>query len=159
MYTLVIILLLVWNKITNYIKDWLLSLPWFLRNPSGLVDDWIGSIGWCYINAAWSGWWHIWVQELNKIFILVLWCLGTKDVFPDATFLVKTKQSIISTAEQRTMEVKLLEFDHVCQKIYQCWCAVCGFQLASSFMILLMDSALLFVHLFAALRPSLPKIL
>jgi hypothetical protein len=46
--------------------DWSLPLPWFLCNPSGFVDDWIGSIGWCYINAAWSGWWHIRVQELNK---------------------------------------------------------------------------------------------
>jgi hypothetical protein len=36
---------------------------------------------------------------------------------------------------------------------------LCDFQLASSFMMLLMDSALLFVHLFAALRPSLPKFL
>ena len=39
--------------------DWSLPLPWFLRNPSGFVDDLIGSIGWCCINAAWSGWWHI----------------------------------------------------------------------------------------------------
>jgi hypothetical protein len=29
---------------------------------------------------------------------LVLWCLGTKDVFPDAKCFVQTKQSIISTA-------------------------------------------------------------
>jgi hypothetical protein len=53
---------------------------------------------------------------------LVLWCLGTKDVFPDAKFFVETKQSIISTVVQRTLEVQLLEFDNVCQKIYQCWC-------------------------------------
>jgi hypothetical protein len=58
------------------------------------------------------------------VFILILWCLGTKDVFPDATFVVQTKQSIISTVVQRTLEVQLLEFDNVCQKIYQCWCAV-----------------------------------
>jgi hypothetical protein len=55
---------------------------------------------------------------------LVLWCLGTKDVFPDAKYFLKTKQSIISTVVQRTLEVQLLEFDPVCQKIYQCWCAV-----------------------------------
>jgi hypothetical protein len=29
-----------------------------------------------------------------------------------------------STVVQRTLEVQLLEFDNVCQKIYQCWCAV-----------------------------------
>jgi hypothetical protein len=50
------------------------------------------------------------------VFILILWCLGTKDVFPDAKCFVQTKQSIISTVVQRTLEVQLLEFDRVCQK-------------------------------------------
>jgi hypothetical protein len=90
--------------------DWSLPLPWFLRNPSGFVDDCIGSIDWCYINAAWSGKWHVWVQELNwmvlfspllaKLFIGQILLLKKINVFKFLKITLPPK--LIAKATQNT---------------------------------------------------------